>query len=139
MVADDVYAVGYFAEDYVGPLTMATKKVLFFTAGITATSGELASIAALNAIAEKPYEVVVMNKKMPQSVPLRAADYVAGSPPAEYAATPVIDPANPPSGLPATKAVVTNGVALTVPVTGVYATKATPTVVNGVVTAIVLS
>lgn len=38
-----------------------------------------------------------------------------------------------------TQATVSNGVALTVPVTGTYVTKATPTVVNGVVTAIVLS
>lgn len=37
-----------------------------------------------------------------------------------------------------TQATVTNGVALTVPVTGTYINKATPTVVNGVVTAIVL-
>lgn len=40
---------------------------------------------------------------------------------------------------PATKALVSNGQALTVPVTGTYATKATVTVAGGVVTAIVLS
>ena len=41
--------------------------------------------------------------------------------------------------LPATQAVVSNGVALTVPVTGTYVTKATPTIAGGVVTGIVLS
>lgn len=40
--------------------------------------------------------------------------------------------------LPATVALVSNGVGLVVPVTGTYATKATPTVVNGVITGIVL-
>jgi len=41
--------------------------------------------------------------------------------------------------LASTKTIVTTAVDLVVPVTGVYVTKATPTVVNGVITAIVLS
>lgn len=41
--------------------------------------------------------------------------------------------------VPSTSAVVDSGEALVVPVTGTYVTTATPTVVNGVVTAIVLS
>ena len=38
-----------------------------------------------------------------------------------------------------TRAVVTSGVNIVVPVTGTYVTKATPTIVGGVITAIVLS
>lgn len=92
---------------------MAAKKVIFFTAGITATTGENAAIAQLNALAAPAYEVVVMNTKVPQSTPIRAADYAAGTIPTAYSATPVIDPANPPTGLPATKAIVTEGDVLT--------------------------
>lgn len=40
---------------------MATKKVVYFTAGINATSGELADIAKLNAAAVPQYEVLVAN------------------------------------------------------------------------------
>lgn len=41
--------------------------------------------------------------------------------------------------LPATQAIVSSGVALTVPVTGTYVSTATPTVAGGVITGIVLS
>lgn len=120
---------------------MATKNVIFFIVGTKPTTQEQAKIDQLNALTMQPYKVTVMKADVPQSVPVRAADYVAGtSIPTAYSATPVIDPANPPANsLPTNQAVVSNGVALTVPVTGVYATKATPTVVNGVITGIVLS
>jgi hypothetical protein len=65
-----------------------TKKVLFFTAGIVPTSGEIADIAKLNAAAEKQYEVVVMNgaanTKYGETNRLVPGDYVAGSVPAIY-------------------------------------------------------
>jgi hypothetical protein len=41
--------------------------------------------------------------------------------------------------LPSTQTIVSNGQNLVVPVTGTYVTKAVPTVVGGVITAIVLS
>ncbi|UVB02930.1 virion structural protein [Xanthomonas phage vB_Xar_IVIA-DoCa1] len=70
---------------------MAAKKVIFFTAGTTPTSGELAAIAKLNAAADKPYEVTVMNN-----------------------AKTVINPdAIPVQNLPNTQAVVTNGQKIT--------------------------
>lgn len=202
---------------------MATKKVIYFTAGAKPTSNELADIAKLNAAAQPAYDVQVWKSGTPQSTPVRATDYVgsdAAAIPAEYSAVTVIDPDDIPTAplpdtqaivlnagtlsitnsagadghtatltvagsavtaakfaatvavldnadtvnvensagnldspgtvavalgvvtnvrLASTKTIVTSGVDLTVPVTGVYATKATPTVVNGVITAIVLS
>lgn len=162
---------------------MATKKVLYFTAGSLPTANELADIAKLNAAAVPAYDVQVWKAGTPQATPVRATDYVghdAATIPTEYSAVTVIDPDDIPVAplpatqaivlnggtvnvensagnldspatavvagsaltsvkLAATKTIVTSGVDLVVPVTGVYATKATPTVVNGVVTAIVLS
>lgn len=43
------------------------------------------------------------------------------------------------SVLPATKAVVASGAAITVPVTGTYVSKITPTIAGGVITGFVLS
>lgn len=162
---------------------MATKKVIYFTAGAMPTSNELADIAKLNAAALPAYDVQVWKAGTPQSTPIRAADFVGHDGaviPAEYSAVAVIDPDDIPLAplpatqaivlnagtvnvensagnldspatavvaasvltsvkLAATKTIVTSGVDLVVPVTGVYATKATPTVVNGVITGIVLS
>lgn len=118
------------------------KRIGFFTAGMLATTQEKALIATLNSQAAQPYEVIVMNG---QSNPnygygKLVCDYVAGTPPAAYAGVPTYDPTNPPNPpLPSNKAIVQNAQELTVPVTGTYVTKATVTVVDGVVTAIALS
>jgi len=127
---------------------MATKKVVYFTAGITAgitaTAGELVDIAKLNAAAEPQYEVLVANgaanAEYGETDRIIPSDYVAGSAPAEYSAVDVIDPdAIPNQALTETQAIVSDAEALTVPVTGTYTTTATVSVANGVVTGIVLS
>lgn len=93
---------------------MATQRIIYFTAGITATAGELADIAALNAAAEAPYEVIVANgaanAKYGETNRLIPTDYVAGTIPTIYNAVPTIDPDNlPVSGLKDTQAIVTDG------------------------------
>ena len=97
---------------------MATKKVLFFTAGPVPTSGELAAITKLNTAAEKPYEVTVMNgsadTKYGETNRLAPCDFVAGTVPTIYNAKTVIDPdAIPVQNLPNTQAIVTNGQKIT--------------------------
>lgn len=190
-----------------------TQRVIYFTAGPSATVGELADIANLNAAAESPYSVLVMNSLQSANYGAGKADcdLVAGTIPTAYAAVPTIDPDNIPTTggvgeggtvnltdsyggtaesvidtitdgvgaatisdvtksifttgevstvsnsagsktstgtcdvatntftMPATDAIVSNTQALVVPVTGVYATTATVTVANGIVTGIVLS
>lgn len=132
---------------------MATKKVVYFTAGINATSGELADIAKLNAAAEPQYEVLVANgaanAEYGETDRIIPADFVAGTIPDVYHVDgdpledtiyPEIDPdAIPNQALTATQAIVNDAEALTVPVTGSYTTTATVSVANGVVTGIVLS
>ncbi len=120
------------------------QRIVYFTAGTTPTSGELADIAKLNAAAEAAYEVTVANgaanAKYGETDRLIPCDLVAGTVPTEYNAIDVIDPdAIPARGLSDTQAVVENGEALTVPVTGTYTDTATVTVVDGAVTAIALS
>ena len=131
---------------------MATKKILYFTAGITATAPELAEIAKLNAVTEPQYQVIVMNgsanAKYGETDRLVPGDFVAGTVPELYEVEdedeeriyPEIDPDNIPNqALTATQTIVNNAQELTVPVTGTYVTKATFTVAGGVITAIVLS
>lgn len=132
---------------------MATKKVVYFTAGINATSGELADIAKLNAAAEPQYEVLVVNgaanAEYGETDRIIPADFIAGTIPDVYRVDgdpledpvyPEIDPdAIPNQALTATQAIVNDAEALTVPVTGTYTTTATVSVANGVVTGIVLS
>lgn len=123
---------------------MATKKVIFFTAGTTATAGEIADIAKLNAAAEAQYEVIVANgaanAQYGDTDRIIPSDFVAGTVPTKYNAVDVIDPdAIPNQALAPTQAIVNDAEALTVPVTGTYATTATVSVVDGVVTGIVLS
>lgn len=94
------------------------KRILFFTAGITPTSGELAAIAKLNAAADKPYEVTVLNgaanTKYGETNRLVPCDFVAGTVPTIYNAKTVVDPdAIPVQNLPNTQAVVTNGQKIT--------------------------
>lgn len=153
---------------------MATKKVLFFIAGATATAPELALIAGLNARAIPELEVLVRRADIyngTEGGSLESHDFVAGTIPEDYEESDEV----PASGdivnagdttsvknsaasktvagaslefaagvldhvkLPATAALHTNGQALVVPVTGVYATTATLTIAAGVVTGIVLS
>ena len=132
---------------------MATKKVVYFTAGINATAGELADIAKLNAAAEPQYEVLVANgaanAEYGETDRIIPADFIAGAIPDVYRVDgdpledpvyPEIDPdAIPNQALTATQAIVNDAEALTVPVTGTYTTTATVSVANGVVTGIVLS
>lgn len=123
---------------------MATKKVIFFTAGTTATAGEIADIAKLNAAAEAQYEVIVANgaanAQYGDTDRIIPSDFVAGTVPTKYNAVNVIDPdAIPNQALTPTQVIVNDAQALTVPVTGTYATTATVSVVDGVVTGIVLS
>lgn len=94
------------------------KRILFFTAGITPSSGELAAIAKLNAAADKPYEVTVLNgaanTKYGETNRLVPCDFVAGTVPTIYNAKTVVDPdAIPVQNLPNTQAVVTNGQKIT--------------------------
>ncbi|CDN96773.1 virion protein [Pseudomonas phage vB_PaeS_SCH_Ab26] len=123
---------------------MATKKVVYFTAGINATSGELADIAKLNAAAVPQYEVLVANgaanAEYGETDRIIPTDFVAGTVPSAYSEVDVIDPdAIPNQALTPTQAIVNDAEALTVPVTGTYTTTATVSVANGVVTGIVLS
>jgi len=132
---------------------MATKKVVYFTAGINATSGELADIAKLNAVAVPQYEVLVANgaanAEYGETDRIIPADFIAGTitdvyrvdgDPEKDPVYPEIDPdVIPNQALMATQAIVNDAEALAVPVTGTYTTTATVSVANGVVTGIVLS
>ena len=65
---------------------MVTQKVLYFTEDVYATVEEKADIAKLQAVAEKPFDVVVMASTRSSeyaSGPIPAA-YVAGTVPAPY-------------------------------------------------------
>jgi hypothetical protein len=80
------------------------QKIIFFTAGPTATSGEIADIAKLNSAAAAPYEVAVMNGAAAgddygdgRLVP---HDFVAGSIPDAYSESTEVDPDAIPASLP---------------------------------------
>lgn len=111
-------------------------KVLFFTAGALATSGELAAIAAITALNMEPIEVGIRN---PDANPNYGAgpeetDFVAGTVPDLYTEVPVFDPGDFGPTLTATQAIVSNG-----QVIAVAGGNATITVVNNVVTNIVIA
>jgi len=94
------------------------KRVIYFTAGVTPTSGELAEIAKLNTAADKPYEVTVMNgaanTKYGETNRLAPCDFVAGTVPTIYNAKTVVNPdAIPVQNLPNTQAIVTNAQKIT--------------------------
>lgn len=122
---------------------MATKKIIFFTAGIEPSGGETTAINKLLARTAADYEVVIRNAEASgRGEMVEECDYVAGTLPAsgDYDEIDVIDEdAIPAVNLLATEAVVADGQALVVPVTGVYATTATVSVTDGVVDGIVLS
>lgn len=87
---------------------MATKKIIYFTAGSAVTSDENADIAALNALAAPAYSVQVANASVPPNlgktpteeggdvVRLMDCDFVAGTIPDDYDDIAVIDPDAPP-------------------------------------------
>lgn len=102
------------------------KKLIYFTAGPVATTGELAAIAKINASAAKPLDVLVMNSKASTAYGAgnAAADYVAGTVPSAYSAVTVFNPDAPPApdNLPTTQAVVANGQKVAASGAGIVAT-----------------
>lgn len=118
---------------------MATKKVIYFTAGINATAGELADIAKLNAAAEPQYEVIVANgaanAKYGETNRLIPSDFVAGTIPGIYDEIDEIDPDNIPNqALADTQTIVNDGDTLAVTTGGDPAGTVTFAVVDGVLT-----
>lgn len=118
---------------------MATKKVIYFTAGINATAGELADIAKLNAAAEPQYEVIVANgaanAKYGETNRLIPSDFVAGSIPGIYGEIDEIDPDNIPNqALTDVQTIVNDGDTLAVTTGGEPAGTVTFAVVDGVLT-----
>lgn len=118
------------------------KRIIYFTAAQVPSSLELADIAALNGIAEKPYEVIVMHSDLDTlygANPL-VADFVAGTIPDAYKdeGTPIYStfsitaPPNPPN-LPATQCVVSDTQVLATSDGGTV----TLTIVAGVITSAV--
>lgn len=117
-----------------------TQKILYFTAGATATTGELADIAKLNALAVPAYEVGVRSAIASPNygAGIESADYVAGTIPDAYDDEedyPVIDPDEPPGpdNLPATQTVVSTGQVIDTDDGGTV----TLTIAGGVITAAV--
>ena len=115
---------------------MATKKVIYFTAGINATAGELADIAKLNAAAEPQYEVIVANvRSMLYERRLIPSDFVAGTIPGIYGEIDEIDPDNIPNqALTDTQTIVNDGDTLEVTTGSDPAGTVTFAVVDGVLT-----
>lgn len=97
-----------------------TQRIIYFTAGPHASIAEVSEIAQLNDIAEKPYDVTVVNAQQAGDDygegRLIPGDFVAGAVPASYeGAYPTFDPDNPPAPpLPDDKAIVTDGESFTV-------------------------
>lgn len=94
------------------------KRILFFCEGITPTNDEAAAIAKFNSVANKPYEVIVLNAaanaKYGETDRLIPCDFVAsvtGSEiPAIYSEIDTLDADEIPlQGYPATQALVSNG------------------------------
>ncbi len=91
------------------------KTIVYFTAGSKPTADELADIAALNALAEQPYIVLVangaQNAKYGETNRLIPCDYAAGTIPTIYDAIPEFDIDSPPNpgNLPDNQGVVTDG------------------------------
>jgi hypothetical protein len=127
-----------------------TKSLIFFTAGAVPTTDEATAIAKLNLQASKALDVKVKRGDVPANqlygYGKDAADYVSFvSPmtkPTAYDAVTTYDPDTPPAladNRPTTQAVWSSGkkyAGCTVTGSGTFAT---PKIVNGVVTGIVLS
>jgi hypothetical protein len=120
---------------------MATKKIIYFTAGAVATVGEKADIAALNALCVPAYSVNVSNGSVAPhlgnsggSPILEASDFVAGTVPEGYEEVDVIDPDAPPApDVGDTRAVIEDDQVITI-----GAATYTFTIAAGVITAIVV-
>lgn len=132
---------------------MATKKIIYFTAGASVTAEEKADIDALNALTVPAYSLKVANSAVlpnlgmmpnqdpdpepeaPENVPvLMACDLVAGTIPDEYAGKDEIDPDAPPApDVGEDRAVVADGQVITV-----GEETFTFTVADGTITAIVV-
>lgn len=86
------------------------EKVVYFTAGPVPTAGELADIAALNAVSLPQYETLVVNGAANSEYGagrLTPCDFVAGTIPEAYDEVAEIDPdAIPNTALTATQAIV---------------------------------
>lgn len=94
------------------------KRILFFCAGINPTNDEKAAIAKFNSVADKPYEVIVLNgaanAKYGETDRLIPCDFVAaasgGAVPDIYSEIEGIDADEIPlQGYPATQALVSDG------------------------------
>lgn len=96
------------------------KTIIYFTESAQATSGELADIVKLNAAAEAPYRVLVVNgsanAKYGELNRLIPGDFVAGSVPAIYEIEvedervyPEIDPDDLPVVLPSDQVAIADG------------------------------
>lgn len=115
---------------------MATKKILFFTAGIDATVAEQAKIDKLLARCKPDYSVSIRNAAQPTNgAMVEAADYAIGAIPAAYNGLPVIvETAIPAVSLLSTEAIVHSGQVVTIG--GAHYTL---TIVAGVITNVVVS
>lgn len=63
---------------------MATKKLIYFTAGITPTATEVTEMATLNSLTSPGYQVVIRNGSQEGKGSLESADLVAGTIPTAY-------------------------------------------------------
>jgi len=111
-------------------------RIIYFQAGPTATTQELADIAAINAMTVKPYELIVMNglESTLYGYGNVVTDYVAGTVPTAYEESDVFDYEDPPDPiLIATKATVADEAVLDTDDGGTV----TFTVVDNVITSIV--
>lgn len=114
-------------------------KIIYFTAGDLPTTQEKAEIAALNALAVAPFEVVVRSaaRSLAFGAGNEAADFKDGTPPSSYNGTPALDLTAPPAtALPAGYALVADGQVIS-GVTGAGAnTEATISVEDGQISGI---
>ena len=98
-------------------MAVATKKVLYFTAGPVPTGPELTAIDQLNALVGSNYAVGVRDGSQSPNYGAgpEAADFVAGTPPEGYADTedyPRITPATADPAGALNKKTITSGVAI---------------------------
>lgn len=119
-----------------------SKKIIYFTASSSPTAGEVADIAALNAMAGPEYVVNVSNGAVDSGLgKIESSDYVAGTVPGDYSAVGVFSIANPPrpASLPSNQAVVFDAQAINVENSaGALDSPATAVVGAGVLTSVKL-
>ena len=118
------------------------KRVFFFTAGLLPTADELAIIGRIQSMCEAPFVVTVMNSQASPNYGTPAvADYVAGEIPTAYDEVPVFDVDEPPrpDNLPETAAIVMDGQAIEVAVSGTYTNSVSFVVEDGEIVGVELS